>query len=368
MFWDAHKDLLFISVGKITNQASTKQKLVSDIAWTFDVLGWLSPSAILMKILFQQLWQLKLDWDDEVPQALQDKHQLWREQRPLFKDFPFKHCYHRPEEPIQHSELHGFSEASEDTYAAVVYLRTLYTTGSPTMSLVASKTKVAPLKRQSIPRLELCGVHLLTKLITQVRNALTIDLNHTFSWTDSTIILYWLDGSPKRFKTFGAIVYLPFWTCYQQEFGNMFQQPPILLTAHLMDSFHKNSSNTLPGRKDHLGCRWSHLNCLLSLSSPSLGTSELKAVCHAVTPTSPDWIEDRYSSFTTLCRITAWSLRFVSNIRACKKQNVPILTHLFLLLNSKQQKSIFTFSLKTDTVQTNVVVFQPENPSRTLAI
>ena len=84
MFWDALKNILFISVGKITNQASTKQTLVSDIAQTFDVLSWLSPSTILMKILFQQLWELKLDWDDEVPQALHDKHQFWREQLLLF--------------------------------------------------------------------------------------------------------------------------------------------------------------------------------------------------------------------------------------------------------------------------------------------
>lgn len=167
MFWDTHKDLLFISVGKITNQASTKRMLVSNIARNFDVLGWLSPSTILMKILFQQLWELELHWDDEVSQALQDKHQLWRSQLPLFKNFPFSRCYDRLGDSIQHSELHSFSDASEDAYAAVVYLRTVYTTGSPTMSVVAAKTQVPPVKRQSIPRLELCGAYLLAKLITQ---------------------------------------------------------------------------------------------------------------------------------------------------------------------------------------------------------
>ena len=61
---------------------------------------------------------------------------------------------------------------------------------------------MAPLKRQSNPHLELCGAQLLSKLLTDVRNALNIDISLSFAWTDSTIVLHWLDGSPKRFKTF----------------------------------------------------------------------------------------------------------------------------------------------------------------------
>ena len=186
MHWDAFKDCLFISVGSLNQQTTTKRSLVSDIARTFDVLGWLSPAMILMKILFQHLWELKLEWDEEVPHDLQQKHLLWRNQLPLLKDFPFN----RSGDTILNSELHGFSDASEDAYSAVVYLRTTYDTGTPTMALVAAKTKVAPLKWQSIPRLELCGAQLLAKLLTKVRNALNIDLNHVFAWSDSTIVLH----------------------------------------------------------------------------------------------------------------------------------------------------------------------------------
>ena len=67
---------------------------------------------------------------------------------------------------------------------------------------MTSKTKVAPIKRLTIPRLELCGAHLLAHLLRHVYQTLEISISHVYAWTDSTIVLNWLDGSPRRFKTF----------------------------------------------------------------------------------------------------------------------------------------------------------------------
>lgn len=65
-------------------------------------------------------------------------------------------------------QLHGFSDASERAYAGVVYLRMHDSEGHVLVALVMSKTKVAPIKRITIPRLELCGAHLLAQMLHHV--------------------------------------------------------------------------------------------------------------------------------------------------------------------------------------------------------
>ena len=94
-------------------------------------------------------------------------------------------------------ELHGFSDASEQAYAAVVYLRMVCTDGGVQVALITSKTKVAPIMKLTIPRLELCGAHLLSQLLHLVREVFNLSLAQSYAWTDSTIALSRLNGDPR---------------------------------------------------------------------------------------------------------------------------------------------------------------------------
>ena len=99
-------------------------------------------------------------------------------------------------------QLHGFCDASEDAYGGVVYLHLTDPTGNTHTEIVVVKTKVSPIKRLSIPRLELCGAQLLTKLLCHAKRILNIPVTSVFAWTDSTIVLTWLTGNPRRFKAY----------------------------------------------------------------------------------------------------------------------------------------------------------------------
>ena len=130
-----------------------------------------------------------MDWDDPIPIAIRD---VWLKRRSELSILSTKHiprCYFSKETQIVSTELHGFCDASEQVYAAVVYLRMTDTDGNIQIALVTSKTKVAPIKRLTIPRLELCGAQLLARLLHHTKQVFNLPLTQVSAWTDSTIVL-----------------------------------------------------------------------------------------------------------------------------------------------------------------------------------
>ena len=78
--WNSSLDTMSTSLTLPDHYLTTKRGLISDVAKTFDVLGWISPTILCMKILYQKLWVLKLGWDEEIPPELATQHAKWREQ------------------------------------------------------------------------------------------------------------------------------------------------------------------------------------------------------------------------------------------------------------------------------------------------
>ena len=100
-------------------------------------------------------------------------------------------------------QLHGFPYAPERAYSGVVYMYLWMedTNGAVHTSMVMAKAHVAPLKRQTIPHLELCGALVMEQILLQCKDILNIPTEHIYTWTDSTIVLSWLQGNPRRFKS-----------------------------------------------------------------------------------------------------------------------------------------------------------------------
>jgi len=97
---------------------------------------------------------------------------------------------------LQSIQLHGFADASEKAYGAVVYLRLETTTGTVFTQLLSSKTRVAPINGETIPRLELLGALVLARLVNTVLTAFdgTLEVDAVFFWSDSQIVLWWIWG------------------------------------------------------------------------------------------------------------------------------------------------------------------------------
>ena len=182
-----------------TSEAKTKRQVLSEITRLFDHLGWLSPIVVKFKCFVKKMWKRQLTWDEKLPDTLlvQWEH-LQKDLRMLTTCRIPRRLVTKNE--LGHSlELHVFCDASENAYAAAVYSRVLVDNVFQT-ALLASKSRVAPLKPLTVPRLELCGALLGAELITSVQCAFA-DMPYEvsiFAWTDSTV-LSWISNTWKTF-------------------------------------------------------------------------------------------------------------------------------------------------------------------------
>jgi len=143
------------------------------------------------KILIQATWLQRIDWDSPLRQEEAKSWSQLLEELPLLKTIRVPRwigC----DAPESLLKLHGFADASEKAYVAVAYLRVRKPDGQIMTSLLLAKSKVAPLKRISLPRLELCAASLLTKVISHVVKTLKLESVRTHLWSDSTVTLGWI--------------------------------------------------------------------------------------------------------------------------------------------------------------------------------
>lgn len=202
--WDPRADVFQYSVElQPLTSPVTKRKIISEISRLFDPLGWLAPSIILAKIFIQKLWLAGLEWDQEIPNNLVQEWVTYHRNLVFLVNIKIPRWLHQ-QSNNEKTELHGFSDASKLAYSAVIYIRVVDDKGNIYIHLVTSKTKVAPVRQVSIPRLELCGAVLLAKLMVEVGEVLNIPKTDWHAWTDSEVVLAWLNSHPSRWKTFVA--------------------------------------------------------------------------------------------------------------------------------------------------------------------
>lgn len=143
-----------------------------------------------------------MSWDDPLPINLKSIWENFRNELPLLNNLVIPRRVLI--ENVLRIELHGFCDSSERANGACIYLRSLNTHNDAQISLLCAKSKVAPIKAMTIPKLELCAALLLSRLVDKVIKSMKLQFNEIFLWTDSTITLVWIRRSSNLLKTFTA--------------------------------------------------------------------------------------------------------------------------------------------------------------------
>ena len=209
MLWNPNQDELIYDLTKILEgvdvQPATRRLILSTATRFFDPLGLISPVILPFKIMFQKLCKAQRDWDELVDTELNQEWLSTLSDLRLAGRVSFKRCYAEGlgGNEVKSLQLHCFADASEKAYGAVVYMRVEYESRVE-CEIVASKTRVAPLDKQTIPRLELLSNLTASTLVKSVSQALenVVRVDDVVNWTDSMISLWWIRNTDKEYKQF----------------------------------------------------------------------------------------------------------------------------------------------------------------------
>ncbi|XP_058454825.1 uncharacterized protein LOC131432514 [Malaya genurostris] len=250
MWWCTQKDVFTYKVGWNRYDHAllkglrrpTKREVLRVLMTIFDPLGLIAHYLMHLKVLLQDIWRSGIEWDEKINEELYDKWRMWLTVLPQVELVMIPRCYQsltppinridsstsliQPLEPCDPNqvlkigcpikidsyfsrpkqsdvELHTFVDASENGMAAAVYIRFMHV-GEIECTLVAAKTKVAPLKHQSIPRLELQAAVIGSRLARTVQETLSIPVHRQIFWSDSRDVLCWINSDHRKYTQFVA--------------------------------------------------------------------------------------------------------------------------------------------------------------------
>ncbi|XP_032294251.2 uncharacterized protein [Drosophila virilis] len=200
LVWDPASDCFLFSFSPLRLPSRlTKRSILSAIARFYDPLGLVGPVITKSKIFMQDLWRERLDWDESLPVHLST---AWVN---FCADFEYTQQFQYPRRALSSDstvEIHGFCDASLSAYGACVYTVSKCN-GNTSVRLLCSKSRVAPVKTITVPKLELCGAALLAQLLSEICQMKVFDCRY-YCWSDSAVTLAWIRNDASKFNVFVA--------------------------------------------------------------------------------------------------------------------------------------------------------------------
>ena len=205
--WNTQDDVLMFTNGSsiLTEEdPQTKRSLISLYARVFDPMGLLTPFLMIPKLLFQELWARGLDWDQSLDPSIAESWEMWKHELANVDQIKITRWLLQNLSSVDKVELHGFGDASERAYGSAVYICAEDGDGNRVSNSVMAKSRVAPMKRVTLPRLELLAAFITAKLLSYVIQALQITIDAVYAWSDSQIALAWIRKPSSSWKVFVA--------------------------------------------------------------------------------------------------------------------------------------------------------------------
>ncbi|XP_058816165.1 uncharacterized protein LOC131679452 [Topomyia yanbarensis] len=324
MWWNTYLDVFTYKVGWNRydeallkgGRRPTKREVLRVLMTIYDPLGLIAHFLAYLKVLLQDIWRSGVAWDEEIDDDAFDKWLLWIKVLPQVENVRIARCY-CPRLLMSEADvvqLHTFVDAGKDGMAAVSFLR-IVKNGNISCSLVTAKTRVAPLKLTSIPRLELQAAVIGARLARTVIETLGMRLTKKVYWSDSRDVLCWINSHRRRDQFVGFRVAEILETTEAREWRYVPSRLNVAddatkwntLPDLSVESRWFNGSNFLWSAED----KWPQLTIQTTATDIRLEEGHLT---HHFLPESIIHVQD-YSTWVRLRRVVAWILRFIANCR-----------------------------------------------------
>ncbi|XP_069993531.1 uncharacterized protein [Penaeus vannamei] len=198
MHWSMENDYFTYKINP-KDKPLTRRGVLSVVASIYDPLGMVAPFTL------SDMCRQQLGWDEEMETAEVTQWRAWLNQLPKLINFKVPRSFIPMSfSTVRSCQLHHFADASQVGYGIASYLRLESATGEVYCTLVMGRSRVAPLKRMTIPRLELTAATVAARMDQKLRSELNLRLEKSVFWTDSTSVLKYLFNEKARHQTFVA--------------------------------------------------------------------------------------------------------------------------------------------------------------------
>ncbi|CAG2252827.1 unnamed protein product [Mytilus edulis] len=204
VYWYIKDDKLGFHIN-IKEKPSTRRGILSIVSSIYDPIGIVSPFVLTAKSILQGLCKKEIGWDEEIPNTELSSWNKWLSQLKGLENIKIDRCY-KPQhfKAIVSCQLHCFADASDKGYGCVFYIRLVDEEGSIQCSFLLGKSRVAPLKSMTIPRMELTAATSAVRLGNMIIREIEYSFDDIYYYTDSMSVLRYIANSKTRFHTFVA--------------------------------------------------------------------------------------------------------------------------------------------------------------------